>query len=763
MTDLRACGGRVETTLELGRIATEARLRTTAVAAIASDELLAFDRSERPEEPPLLPRVDDLPGGTSELWSGAWHALRASLKRVAGLLVRPSGLPVLKASYMANCERHHLSFAGIGATAVCKGEDPALLGGAVATILRARYRGVAVYYRRAHPSVTSLDLGLLAVEHLPHQRIWGTLWGAPGGFVCHCSLEDCEPRLYATFLVSEDRDLVLLPDWFPAAPFEHLKEAALCWTKSASVGGGFDLEFCVSCEGVLTLTQWRPLPEPSARLLGATLTRGSNALGPSPFERKGHCQGRLVLARSLPKSLPELAARIRAAADEVWVVPYRSCNEVDLFRLLVAALREPEFHLPPLAILHRPGEPLGHLHALVPEDANVGPIFHRWETAGSLAEGEVVLLPAWASYRRRKTFGSRIRKPMQLVKPPAIQPGDRIGVFSPSSGSGTLYPMRWRRAIAALSSCLGVKVVNGNLAGRVYGYASGSPRERAEELMSLLRDPSIAGVIAAIGGFNANGLLEWLDPALMLHSPKVVIGYSDADAVLLGLHAIAGMVTFHGPALLPQFGEWPHPDEYTSRALRSAVCGTLPLGTVVPPELIAWEIEDWGAEPPPPRPRMRAPSWESWQEGHADGPLLCGNVETLNALVGSAFLPSLSRTILFVEATGAEAYLPRFERALTHLRIAGMLSKIAGLVIARCPDAIPVKGRSLKDVVLDIVSDLPIPVAGNVDFGHTDPILTLPNGCQSRLVVEEGGVHLSVEESGVAERGTGTGPVSDPR
>ncbi|RBH32976.1 hypothetical protein C3F00_047000, partial [Pseudomonas sp. MWU13-2860] len=39
--------------------------------------------------------------------------------------------------------------------------------------------------------------------------------------------------------------------------------------------------------------------------------------------------------------------------------------------------------------------------------------------------------------------------------------------------------------------------------------------------------------------------------------PKIVVGYSDATAILLALYAKTGVPTFYGPALVASLGEFP--------------------------------------------------------------------------------------------------------------------------------------------------------------------------------------------------------------
>ncbi len=61
--------------------------------------------------------------------------------------------------------------------------------------------------------------------------------------------------------------------------------------------------------------------------------------------------------------------------------------------------------------------------------------------------------------------------------------------------------------------------------------------------------------MSVIGGNNSNSLLPHLDFDALKRDPKIVIGYSDVTALLLGIHARTGLVTFYGPALVASFGE----------------------------------------------------------------------------------------------------------------------------------------------------------------------------------------------------------------
>jgi len=58
---------------------------------------------------------------------------------------------------------------------------------------------------------------------------------------------------------------------------------------------------------------------------------------------------------------------------------------------------------------------------------------------------------------------------------------------------------------------LGFTIQEGFLTGKEVFYRSGTPKERAEELNALLRDPHIKMILPTMGGTNANSMLPYLD------------------------------------------------------------------------------------------------------------------------------------------------------------------------------------------------------------------------------------------------------------
>lgn len=313
--------------------------------------------------------------------------------------------------------------------------------------------------------------------------------------------------------------------------------------------------------------------------------------------------------------------------------------------------------------------------------------------------------------------------------PPRLRPGAVVGVVATSAWAAGRFPARTRRALAALEHALGCPV---RLApeGRYAGSIAGTGRERARALLDLYADPEVGAVFTTIGGNNSNDLLEHLDELATL-PPKILVGYSDNTALLLGCQAITGTTVFYGPALLPQFGEWPDPFRETVDHLRHTLMG--PGDDAWP--LPSWWTQpygDWAAADEEARPRHPGSPYVL-RPGRAEGVLFGGNLPTLNFLAGTRWLaPPDGPTVLCLEGTEDGLAVPAFQRSLTHLthlRHLGITERASAVLIGRTPGGPHGAERrdALHRILLDAFPD-DVPIVLDLPFGHTDPMLTLPLG-----------------------------------
>ena len=220
-----------------------------------------------------------------------------------------------------------------------------------------------------------------------------------------------------------------------------------------------------------------------------------------------------------------------------------------------------------------------------------------------------------------------------MLIPPKLKRGDTIGIFSPSSPISATVPVRYRRGVDYLKS-QGFCIREGALTGKRDGYRSGSIRERAEELNALIRDPEVRCIMSSIGGMNSNSLLPYLDYEALMADPKIIVGYSDVTALLLGIHQRTGLTTYYGPAAAASFGELPPYVDETFQYFWDVVGegASLPWTLPTPAE---WTEEhlDWANQT---RSKVPVPNrLVTLQGGQARGRLIGGNLNTMLGIWGT--------------------------------------------------------------------------------------------------------------------------------
>ena len=306
--------------------------------------------------------------------------------------------------------------------------------------------------------------------------------------------------------------------------------------------------------------------------------------------------------------------------------------------------------------------------------------------------------------------------------PARLAPGKRVALVAPA---GPLLERDDLVRAEELCRALGLEPVMGTNAGAHHGYLAGTDAERLADLNTALTDPAIDAVWCIRGGFGMTRILAGVDFDAFAAAPKAVVGFSDITVLLLALHHFSGAITFHGP--VARKAMTPFTRAHFERTLtRTEPAGVLdrmpsPAGVLVPSDhRIATLVP-----------------------GIAEGPLLGGNLSLLQCLIGTPYMPDLTGAILFLEDVGEEVY--RVDRMLSHLRLAGLLEKVAGIVIGRFTEM----GRRGADgamgfdrVLNDYFDRLGVPAACGFPIGHVDDQWTIPIGARARLDADRGTLEL---------------------
>ena len=226
-------------------------------------------------------------------------------------------------------------------------------------------------------------------------------------------------------------------------------------------------------------------------------------------------------------------------------------------------------------------------------------------------------------------------------------------------------------------------------------FSSARPQDRAAALHSLFQDPEVEAILAVRGAYGCMEMLPYLDFDLISKYPKPLIGFSDVTALLVTLCQKSKIVTVHGVSAesMAQVGKCSQ-SEANCRALLNYLKGEqTPIGSQVLQSL--------------------CPSSKT-----AEGPLLLGNLSTINALMGTPYEPTFDSWILGLEEIAEKPY--RIHRMLLQMKLAGKFKKLQAVVLgsfSKCEHAAGL-GPTWQEVFQDIFKEYDIPVVYGAGFGH---------------------------------------------
>lgn len=297
------------------------------------------------------------------------------------------------------------------------------------------------------------------------------------------------------------------------------------------------------------------------------------------------------------------------------------------------------------------------------------------------------------------------------IFPPSLQSPASVRIVAPASAPRSDEDLQ--RGLKGLQDCGLTPIWDEPLLAPV-GYLAGSDEHRLSQLNAALAAEGPATVLCVRGGYGVLRILDQVDFDAVRAHPKLVVGYSDITALQLALFKHTGLVTISGPMLA---AEWKEP---------SGPC---------PAHFLELASPSW--QPGPLDPQHTQTTLVA---GQAEGLLLGGNLSLLCRLIGTPHLPDLSGAILFLEEIGESPY--RVDGMLAQLQLAGILDGLAGIVLGGFTGGEPQPGKSsltMGEVFEDYVSDLGIPVATGLRYGHFADKVAVPIGVMARLEADSDG------------------------
>lgn len=298
------------------------------------------------------------------------------------------------------------------------------------------------------------------------------------------------------------------------------------------------------------------------------------------------------------------------------------------------------------------------------------------------------------------------------IKPPFLQPHDRVGVLALASKLDykLLLP-----AFKMMRENWQLEVIEGSTLRAQYYQFAGTDTERQQDFQQMLDDPTIKAIFSARGGYGSSRFIDQVSFRKFQKSPKWVVGFSDITAVHGRIQRL-GYESLH--ATMPKlFG-----NEGTAESvetLRRALFG----------QQLAY----------------RTATHPSNRLGAATGALTGGNLCLLAHSIGSRSEVDTRGKILFIE--DVEEALYNIDRLMVQLKRANKLKPLAGLIVGQFSESrhninAPF-GKNEYEIIAQHVADYNFPVCYNFPVGHTADNWAMPMGRNASLLINNEGVQLN--------------------
>jgi len=135
------------------------------------------------------------------------------------------------------------------------------------------------------------------------------------------------------------------------------------------------------------------------------------------------------------------------------------------------------------------------------------------------------------------------RRPRVVRVPPALRPGDRIGIVAPA---GPVRKERLESGMAYLRG-RGFDLLAGDHLFERRAYLAGDDAGRLGDLNRILADRSVKAVWFARGGYGSARIVEGVDFGPLATRPKALVGYSDSTVLHAAAFRAQRLVTYYGP------------------------------------------------------------------------------------------------------------------------------------------------------------------------------------------------------------------------
>lgn len=310
--------------------------------------------------------------------------------------------------------------------------------------------------------------------------------------------------------------------------------------------------------------------------------------------------------------------------------------------------------------------------------------------------------------------------------PPKLKEGDHVRIIAPSHSISPEFTKEMEaQAIEGLKK-LGLSVSFGKYVREIDDFQTTTVEHRLEDLHDAFADPDVQAVIPVRGGSSVSQLLKHINYDLIKDNPKILCGLSDITALSYALYKMTGVVNYYGPHFTMLGAS--RVADYSFESMKKTLFSD---GDVILEPSKYYNNTEYERE------LILNEGFWTIKEGKAEGKSIAGNLLTTNLTMGSQYMPDMSDSILFLEENFILDYKDVQNELQSILNTPGTDS-VRAIILGRFQRKTGMTRELLTKIIKSKKELEHIPVVGNVDIGHTAPMLTIPVGGTVRVEASEG-------------------------
>lgn len=257
-------------------------------------------------------------------------------------------------------------------------------------------------------------------------------------------------------------------------------------------------------------------------------------------------------------------------------------------------------------------------------------------------------------------------------------------------------------------SANGFEVSLGEHVSGSYNYFSATDSDRKNDFQQALDNEHMDVILCARGGYGSVRIIDALNFDMFLQKPKLIVGYSDITVFHNHIHANFNLPTIHATVPL-------NFKTNSNESLQSLLN-------------VLNNVEN----------EYEFKSNQFNIVGEVSAPVIGGNLSIIHNLIGTHSDIDTNDKILFIEDIGEAIY--SIDRMMFALKRSGKLNKLKAVMVGgmtSIKDSEIPFGKSVEEVIHEIIQPLNIPLCFDFPAGHIDDNRAIILGHVAQLSIQE--------------------------